>query len=189
MAVAHSLAVVIYHLPQNPTQHYQDLGANWFGTLDPQQLTRHLVRRLEQLGFQVQLTPNNNAASHRHNPTPQISPDRGRSLARNADQPRPQTIFGPRPEFLHLSKDANVLTKLVKLREKGLRFPRLCLPKRGKEGLIARADWPDGHTGYDTRVMSRIPESRRKTALNTKSASHLRRRNHLGHAVSFVHRT
>jgi len=37
--------------------------------------------------------------------------------------------------------------------------------------------------------MSRIPKSRRKTALNTHSAIHLRRRDLDRHAVSFVHRT
>ncbi len=62
MAVAHSLIVVIYHLLKNPGQPYQDLGTAWFDTLDPQRLTRHLAKRLEQLGFQVQLTPKDNAA-------------------------------------------------------------------------------------------------------------------------------
>jgi len=62
MAVAHSLIVVIYHLLKNPDQPYQDLGTAWFDTLDPQRLTRHLVKRLEQLGFQVQLTPKDTAA-------------------------------------------------------------------------------------------------------------------------------
>jgi len=62
MAVAHSLIVVIYHLLKNPDQPYQDSGAAWFDTLDPQRLTRHLVKHLEQLGFQVLLTPKDNAA-------------------------------------------------------------------------------------------------------------------------------
>ena len=63
MAVAHSLIVVMYHLLKDPAQQpYKDLGAAWFDTLDPERLTRHLVKRLEQLGFQVQLTPKDSAA-------------------------------------------------------------------------------------------------------------------------------
>jgi transposase len=62
MAVAHALAVTIYHLLKNPDLHYQDLGAAWFDTLDPERLTRHLVKRLEQLGFQVELKPKESAA-------------------------------------------------------------------------------------------------------------------------------
>lgn len=37
--------------------------------------------------------------------------------------------------------------------------------------------------------MPRIPTSRRKIALNTQSASHLRRRDRVRHAASFVQRT
>jgi transposase len=34
---------------------YHDLGANHFDRLTPQQLARHLVKRLEQLGHKVTL--------------------------------------------------------------------------------------------------------------------------------------
>lgn len=56
MAVAHSLLVVIYHLLQNPEARYEDLGVNWFDQLNPDRLTRHLVKRLEGLGYTVELT-------------------------------------------------------------------------------------------------------------------------------------
>jgi transposase len=56
MALGHSLLVVIYHLLQNPRLHYQELGGNYFDTLDPQRLCRHLVKRLQSLGYQVTLT-------------------------------------------------------------------------------------------------------------------------------------
>lgn len=59
MAVAHSLLVVIYHLLKDDTLEYHDLGADYFDTLDPQRLRRHLVKRLESLGYEVTL----NAAS------------------------------------------------------------------------------------------------------------------------------
>lgn len=57
IAVAHSLLTVIYHLLKDPTLTYQELGANYFDTLDPQRLCRHLVKRLQSLGYQVTLEP------------------------------------------------------------------------------------------------------------------------------------
>ena len=53
MAVGHSLLEVIYHLLKNPQLEYRDLGATYFDTLDPQRLCRHLVKRLESLGYEV----------------------------------------------------------------------------------------------------------------------------------------
>lgn len=57
MAVGHTLLKVIYHLLKNPTQEFHDLGGNYFDTLDPDRLCRHLVKRLESLGYEVNLTP------------------------------------------------------------------------------------------------------------------------------------
>lgn len=57
IAVAHSLLEVIYHLLKNPNAEYQDLGADYFDTLDPKRLCRHLVKRLESLGYEVTLEP------------------------------------------------------------------------------------------------------------------------------------
>ena len=56
IAVAHTLLEIFYHLLKNPTFEYRDLGGNYFDTLDPQRLCRHLVKRLESLGYQVTLT-------------------------------------------------------------------------------------------------------------------------------------
>jgi hypothetical protein len=36
---------------------YSDLGADYFDTLDTARIQRHQVRRLEQRGFTVTLTP------------------------------------------------------------------------------------------------------------------------------------
>jgi hypothetical protein len=56
MAVSHSLLVIIYHmLARNST--YSDLGPDYFDALENGRLQRHYVRRLEQLGFAVTLTP------------------------------------------------------------------------------------------------------------------------------------
>ncbi len=57
VAVAHSLLVVIYHLLKKPDLHYHDLGGDYFDKLDPSRLSRHFVRRLQSLGYDVTLTP------------------------------------------------------------------------------------------------------------------------------------
>lgn len=56
MAVAHSLLVVIYHVLRDKRP-YVDLGTDFFDRLDKTRIERHYVRRLEQLGYQVDLTP------------------------------------------------------------------------------------------------------------------------------------
>lgn len=56
MAVAHSIAVIIYHILCDHTT-YQDLGGNYFDQRDRQALEKRLVRRLQRLGYQVELQP------------------------------------------------------------------------------------------------------------------------------------
>ncbi len=53
--MAHSLLVVIYHV-LNTGQPYRELGADYFVQLDATRIQRHHVRRLEQLGYNVQTT-------------------------------------------------------------------------------------------------------------------------------------
>ncbi len=55
MAVGHTLLEVFYHLLKNPNLEYRELGGNYFDTLDPQRLCRHLVKRLQSLGYEVTL--------------------------------------------------------------------------------------------------------------------------------------
>jgi transposase len=54
IAVAHSLLTVIYHVLSTGTPYYE-LGALHFGQLDPAKLARYHVRRLAELGYDVQL--------------------------------------------------------------------------------------------------------------------------------------
>lgn len=54
VAVAHSILVAAYYIIRDNID-YHDLGAAHFDRLTPQQLTRHLVKRLEQLGHKVLL--------------------------------------------------------------------------------------------------------------------------------------
>src|SRR5262249_9074436 len=56
LAVAHSLLVSIYSMLRDQVPS-QDLGPDYFDQLHAPRLERHYVRRLETLGFQVQLTP------------------------------------------------------------------------------------------------------------------------------------
>jgi hypothetical protein len=56
VAVAHSLLVIIYHVLRDKKP-YTDLGVDYFDKLDTARIERHHVRRLEQLGYTVTLTP------------------------------------------------------------------------------------------------------------------------------------
>jgi transposase len=56
MAVAHSIAVIIYPILRDHTT-YQDLGGNYFDERDRQAIEKRLVRRLQRLGYQVELQP------------------------------------------------------------------------------------------------------------------------------------
>jgi transposase len=56
MPVAHTLLVIIYHLLRDHVP-YADLGPEYFDRLDQARVQRHHVRRLEQLGYTVTLSP------------------------------------------------------------------------------------------------------------------------------------
>ena len=55
VAVGHSLLVIIYHV-LSKKEEYHDLGSNSFDEHDRHAVQSRLVRRLETLGYQVQLT-------------------------------------------------------------------------------------------------------------------------------------
>jgi transposase len=61
IAVGHTLLVVIYHMLKYERD-YVELGADYLDQLDPQRVTRYLVKRLERLGYEVTLTPEKAAA-------------------------------------------------------------------------------------------------------------------------------
>jgi len=52
VAVAHSILVIAYHLLQNQTT-YEELGDRYYDERDKELLQRRLVRRLEEIGYQV----------------------------------------------------------------------------------------------------------------------------------------
>lgn len=56
LAVANTMLVIIYHLLSEGTT-YQELGGNFFDERDRQAVQKRLVRRLERLGYQVELQP------------------------------------------------------------------------------------------------------------------------------------
>jgi transposase len=61
MAVGHTLLVIIYHMLKTGAS-YKDLGPDYFDKLKPEQYRRYLVKRLESLGFTVELKPKDAAA-------------------------------------------------------------------------------------------------------------------------------
>jgi transposase len=54
MAVAHSILVIVYHMIQNK-EPYRELGSDYFDKRNVKVTTRRMVRRLEQLGYKVNL--------------------------------------------------------------------------------------------------------------------------------------
>ncbi len=56
MAVAHRVLVTLYHMLRDHRPS-SDLGADYCDQLDRQRAERHHVRRLQQLGYTVTLTP------------------------------------------------------------------------------------------------------------------------------------
>ena len=56
VAVAHSILVIIYHVLRDRST-YQDLGSSYFDERDRQAIQKQLVRRLERMGYQVDLQP------------------------------------------------------------------------------------------------------------------------------------
>jgi transposase len=61
IAVGHTLLRLFYHLLTHDVE-YQDLGADFFERHKPERLRRYLVKRLEKLGYQVQLSEIEQAA-------------------------------------------------------------------------------------------------------------------------------
>ena len=61
VAVAHSILVASYHILANKTP-YQDLGPDYLTKLNETNIKRYHVRRLEELGYQVNITPLEQAA-------------------------------------------------------------------------------------------------------------------------------
>jgi transposase len=56
VALEHKLLIIIYHVLRTKKP-YSDLGADYFDHLEKNRLERHHIRRLEQLGYTVTLTP------------------------------------------------------------------------------------------------------------------------------------
>jgi transposase len=56
VAVAHSVLIILYHMLREGKP-YSDLGPDYFEKLEATRIERFHVRRLEQLGYTVTLTP------------------------------------------------------------------------------------------------------------------------------------
>jgi hypothetical protein len=55
-AVKHSLLVTVYFMLRD-NKPYKDLGVDYFNKVNPQQRIRYHVRRLQELGQEVELSP------------------------------------------------------------------------------------------------------------------------------------
>lgn len=62
VAVAHSILVIAYHLIQRD-EDYKELGGNYFDTRQSTKTAQNLVSRLQQLGYEVQLTSKQEAVA------------------------------------------------------------------------------------------------------------------------------
>lgn len=56
LAVAHSILIICYHLIARK-ETYKELGGNYFDQRKPEATVRHLVSRLQKLGYDVTLSP------------------------------------------------------------------------------------------------------------------------------------
>ena len=61
VALGHTVVVIAYHLLKQGTT-YHELGGDFLERLNPERLTRQLVKRLEKLGHRVKLEPMPDAA-------------------------------------------------------------------------------------------------------------------------------
>ena len=59
--MAHALLVIAYHILKNKTV-YEELGADYFDHLNRDRVARRFVRRLENLGYSVQIAETEVAA-------------------------------------------------------------------------------------------------------------------------------
>jgi transposase len=56
IAVAHSLAIAIYHILKAQSS-YRELGADFFDKINPLKVLFRLTKRIERLGYSVQVAP------------------------------------------------------------------------------------------------------------------------------------
>ncbi len=54
MAVAHSILIIAYHLIVRK-EPYRELGGDYFDNIHPEKTAKRLIKRLEQLGFQISI--------------------------------------------------------------------------------------------------------------------------------------
>jgi len=58
VAIARSILVIVWHLLNDPSARFVDLGADFYERrIDKERKTRDLVRQLTALGHQVELSP------------------------------------------------------------------------------------------------------------------------------------
>jgi len=61
IAVARTILVAAYHILKEGVE-YKELGGDYFDRLNEEKIKSYLVKRLEKLGYKVELKPKNTAA-------------------------------------------------------------------------------------------------------------------------------
>jgi len=56
IAVAHSMAVAVYHILKDKAT-YRELSEDFFDKLNPSRVLNRLTKRIQNLGFQLQVSP------------------------------------------------------------------------------------------------------------------------------------
>ena len=104
MAVAHRVLVIAWHILRDGTV-YRENGVDYYDRRNPQATARRLMQRLEQLGFQVTLTPAEQAAMApppkpiRNGTTRWALPPRGKPIRNRTTRPPLPRRGRPRPQL------------------------------------------------------------------------------------------
>ena len=99
LAVAHRMLIIAWHLIQDGTV-YEELGGNHYDRLHPDRSARRLIKRLEQIGFQVAAKkampePGPTTADPCSPPPKAIFGNRTATTDNSADAPRPSIATKP----------------------------------------------------------------------------------------------
>jgi transposase len=103
LAVAHRMLIIAWHIIQNGTV-YEERGGNHFDRLHPDRSARRLIKRLEQIGFQVtvqrpdsQVAQAPRTAKPSRNETPHMTPPRSDRQVKSAPTSSEEEIPKPKP--------------------------------------------------------------------------------------------
>jgi hypothetical protein len=97
LAAAHRILIIAWHIIQDGTE-YKELGGNHYDRLHPDRSARRLIKRLEQIGFQVTVkqTVPQSAPTHVSSALKETASNSQRRLKTKSADPPPQHT-SPKP--------------------------------------------------------------------------------------------